>query len=148
MSGFAAIQDMSSSSSIFHTLREVGQYFHHHTASLCQTGYESEALDSSLTSLPDEACKNAATALHPLAYHLQNRAQEEQKEELGEMLAADSNVVEHLCKGILYPFINGNQVLLLARLHVKIWGRGGKATPTTPKFSDNLLVRALIALIS
>ena len=69
----------------------------------------SEALVPSRISVSDEVYKNAVDVLKPLAYFLQNKASEELKKELGEMLAVDSEIVETLCEGILSPFVQGNE---------------------------------------
>lgn len=105
MSAFTAIQDMSNPSLILNSLREVGQYFHH---ALMSTERSPKALSLSELSLPDEVYKNVVDVFQPLAYYLQNKAQDPQKEKLGEMLATDCEIVDDLCEGILNPFIQGN----------------------------------------
>lgn len=117
MSVFTAVQDMSNSSLILKTLKEIGCYFHHtchasvsaeggQLAAPGQAAPETLALSGIL--FPDGVCKNAVDAIRPIAYFLQKKASEEQKKELGEMLAADTEITETLCEGILNPYIQGN----------------------------------------
>ena len=112
MSAFTAIKDTSNTSLILDFLREVGQYFHQKCHAPISTEKSPKALSLSELSIPDEVYKNVLEVFHPLVYYLQNKAQNPQKEELGEMLAAvDCEIVDDLCEGILYPFIKGMLVL-------------------------------------
>lgn len=115
MSLFTAIQDMSDSSLILSTLRDVGFYFNSSTLEvpsppLSEPGHHPTEMPAlSRVSPPDrdKAYKSAGDVLHPLAFYLQNKASEEQKEELGGMLAAQPEIVQALCDGILSPFVQG-----------------------------------------
>ncbi len=108
---FTSIQDMSKTSSILSSLQEIGQYFHQ----VCHASMSSEesqaavpeTLPLSGLSVSNEVYKNAMDVFHPLAYYLQNKAEDSQKEKLGEMLA-NSETIDLLCEGILHPFIKGN----------------------------------------
>ena len=103
MSLFTAIQDMSNTSLILNSLREIGAYFKQ--VKVSQT--TPKALLLSELPISDDAYKNAFEVFHRLAYHLQNKAQESQKEELSEMLSIDFEIINNLCEGILCPYVKG-----------------------------------------
>ena len=107
MSTFTVIRDMSDSSLILNTLREVGLHFHQAILSSEKSQATPEAPSLSRLSLPDEVYKSTVGVLHPLAYYLQNKAQDLQKEKLAEILASDSETVEYLCEGIIHPYVKG-----------------------------------------
>ena len=102
MSKFTSIQDMSDCTLILNSLREIAHHFHQ--AILGQA--TSEVASLSTLSLADEVYKSAVDVLHPLAFYLQNRAEELQKEKLSEMLA-DSEAVEYLCEEVIDPYVKG-----------------------------------------
>lgn len=105
---FTSIKDMSNSSMILSTLQEVGSYFNKACHSSLSIGEATpEAMALSRLSIPDEVFKNAVDVLRPLAYYLQNKAEDLHKKRLGEMLASDTEIVQHLCDGILTIFVKG-----------------------------------------
>ena len=113
MSRFAAVQDMSNTSAILKSLQEIGQFFSkmHQDCLLSERSHsQSKAVSTSELPVPDEVYKNAVDVLHPVANYLQTRVQASQKEKLSEMLAINSEIIDHLCEGILYPFVEGNLV--------------------------------------
>lgn len=99
MSTFSAVQDMTNPTLVLESLQKVGDYFHQ-----CQAAAP-EAPSLSGLLLPDEAYKSAMGVFHPLANYLQNKADDSQKEELSEMLTDNSKIVDHLCEGLLYPYV-------------------------------------------
>ena len=107
MSTFSAIQDITNQTLVLESLQKVGDYFHQ----VCQEGQaapEAEAPSLSALSLPDEVYKSLLVGVfHPLANYLQNKADDSQKEGLSEILAAKSKIVDHLCEGLLCPYVKG-----------------------------------------
>ena len=101
MSTFSDVQDMTNPTLVLESLQKVGDYFHQ-----CQAAAP-EAPSLSGLLLPDEAYKSAMGVFHPLANYLQNKADDSQKEELSEMLTNNSKIVDHLCEGLLYPYVKG-----------------------------------------
>lgn len=114
MSKFTAVQDMSNTSVILKSLQEIGHYFSqvcHDCMSSKRSHTNSKAVSISELSVSDEVYKNVVDVLHPIANYLQTKAQDSQKEKLSNMLAINSEIIDHLCEGILYPFIEGNLIL-------------------------------------
>lgn len=103
MSSFPAIVDFSDTSLVLHTLREVGKFFH---GSLQEPRQAQEA-PPLRPSLPDEAYRSAVEVLHPLGRYLQHKASDAQREQLGDAIAADPHLTDHLYEGILIPFSQG-----------------------------------------
>jgi len=89
--------DMSDTSSIFQSFKQIAQYFREVRSSPT----------ASVLSVPDEAWAKAVAILHPVAFYLQMKAPDSVKEKLGEMLGADQEVIEQICEAILFPFIEG-----------------------------------------
>lgn len=87
-------------------LKQVGLSFHHHVSSSSEGSQTLEALISRVVPLPYEVYENAALVLDPLVKALLKKEKEEWAE-LGEMLAADSETIEHLCQCIVFT-IEGN----------------------------------------
>ena len=120
---FTAIRDMTDPSLIVSALREVGCHFHSRSSSSSSSAspphpnsesdhHPTEPWPALSRASPppedrNEAYQSAVEVLHPLAFYLQNKASEEQKVELGGMLAAKPEVFEALCDGILSPFVQG-----------------------------------------
>ncbi len=113
MSKVPAIPDFSNSLLILHTLREVGKFYQ---AGPQYSGDLAEASAPRLP-LPDEAYKSAVDVLHPLGRYLQMKAPDAQKEHLGDSIAADHDLIDHLCEGILMPFCQGNEWPMRATCH-------------------------------
>ena len=97
METLSDIRDMSNTSSIFDSFKQIGRYFW----VICNSP------SISIFSVPDAAWERAVAVLHPVAFYVQMKAPDSVKEQLGEMLAADSEVIDRICEGILFPFIKG-----------------------------------------
>ena len=99
MSVFTAPLDVSDPVSVVDSLKQIGHYF---LGASCTPPGTSDGL-----SVSDETLDNAVAVLRRLAAYLQMKAPVLVKEKLGEMLASDSEIIDQLCEGILYPFIKG-----------------------------------------
>ena len=99
MSKIPAVTDYANPSLILDSLRAVGRFL--------RDSLE-EAAAQECSSLPDDAYKSAAESLHLLARYLQYDAPEAQKNQLGDSIATDPDVIDCLYEGILIPFIQGD----------------------------------------
>ena len=63
---------------------------------------------------PDTAWKRCWGVLRPIAAYIQMKATDSVKEELGNMLAANPQVIGQLCEGIIFSFIkNGRSIIAI-----------------------------------
>ena len=127
MSKFPVIADLSDSSCIIAALREIGKRFYdakiassekissetwkpgeEHSGRLERPELTSKP--QSVVALSDKEFQNAYEVLRPLSTYLQCEAKPDKKLELSNELATLPDVIDYLCEGILYPFVEGDSV--------------------------------------